>query len=536
MFDLATKALQTLYNSHTREGETKAASKWYRNPRKDFPSQEAALVRKKKRDALILKKYLLNVDPSLSFRAEGLFTLPSDDLDVYEFFGGENLTLFNQVRVDCQCYIHYLPKLAVCILSNFFLQDAYISFFQAFYVRCDSVKNLKVALKRVKHIFYEQVSLIRLERTQPILHLMNFDDYSTSYELFYDRNFPLAKKYKPNSIYLHRLPESIPTPVDSVKINLIRERSFNLLKNFVSASLFNVFLFSGTVFMRVKVGIPLFERLKVGTNKVKNNSVNIAQSFLEPQTRSTFLRYLFSDEVSVKVCHVLKELRSPTGEKLFESFSDDPITAVHFEVMNCKGVQDTLTAIWNTNSGKPSGWYLESTMYKALDVTYYNLNTLSWNLYIEYGHPTQNSTFYKEFISNISMSDDGRIYFMNTRDIKVRSLVVKLKHKYWHLSSGFHLHITRFEAHDMGKVKDIDTDFEPGLQCYQVGSDTSVLRYGLSFWDPKWDYLLADNQHKQQWQAPSYKPLISEFFPMGIEHFIETAQSIVMAVNRSTID
>lgn len=49
---------------------------------------------------------------------------------------------------------------------------------------------------------------------------MNFDDYSTSYELFYDRNFPLAKKYKPNSIYLHRLPESIPTPVDSVKINL----------------------------------------------------------------------------------------------------------------------------------------------------------------------------------------------------------------------------------------------------------------------------------------------------------------------------
>lgn len=74
MFDLATKALQTLYNSHTREGETKAASKWYRNPRKDFPSQEAALVRKKKRDALILKKYLLNVDPSLSFRAEVIFT------------------------------------------------------------------------------------------------------------------------------------------------------------------------------------------------------------------------------------------------------------------------------------------------------------------------------------------------------------------------------------------------------------------------------------------------------------------------------
>ncbi|EPY51087.1 fungal protein [Schizosaccharomyces cryophilus OY26] len=502
---IALNSLQSLVDTNRRSHFSKKAPKRSKEPKKkNYTFQEKLSSNKEKREKTLLKRYSQKLDPALTFPCEGSLVIPSDELDVYEYFGGAQLALLNPIRIKLHCFIEYSPKLSLI------------------HIRCADYIKLKEALR---HASYQ-----RLERSRLILHILNVDCSYSNTKVFYDREFILSRKFLPRRIHLRAI-ASHSSCTNGTTFEKIRTGNVQIMKNYILASLFNVYLYIGIVYVRVKIGVPLFERLKISENETNTNTVEDASKILlEKQTQSSFLRYLAPNDVSEKILASMESIKDERGNQVFEAFRTDHLTVVHFTLIDTQSCKKTLTAIWDKPVGRPNRWYLESSMKDALSITHCNLNTLSWNFYIKYGKPSRDSKAYSDFASSIVMDSNARIYFSNTSQIFVQTIIIKLKHKFYHITSGYHLHLTRFEGHSMGQSKYIDSDRQPGIQTYQLGQDTSILRYGLSFWDPNWDRLFVENQHRLSGSSPTYEPSLQTFFPKGIEAFIYHSQSITLQV------
>ncbi|WBW75454.1 RNAi protein, Dsh1 [Schizosaccharomyces osmophilus] len=495
--------------SHVGKRASKSSTE---HKKKVYNYQEKLESNKEKREKALLERYLQELDPALAFPYEGSLVISSDELDVYENFGGEPLVLLNPIRIKFHCHIDYSPKLSLI------------------HIRCQNSLELKEALHHVKLFYFEQASYHRLERSCLSLHILNLDSRS-NFNIFYDREFVLSMKFLPKRIHLRAIPSTSSSVANEETLEKIRNGNVQAMKNYILASFYNVYLFIGVVFMRVKVGVPLFERLKIGENETNTNSIQDASRILlEKQTKSSFLRYLAPNYVSERILSSMESIKDESGKQVFEAFGTNPLNVVHFTLNDIHNTKKNLTAIWDKPVGRPNRWYIDSNTKDTLSITHCNLNTLSWNLYIKYGKHTHDSQAYSDFASSIIMDNKNRIYFLNTSEVFVETVIVKLKHKFYHVPSGYHLHLTRFEAHAMGQNTFIDSDTQPGIQVYRVGQDTSVLRYGLSFWDPNWDRIFAENQHRLSGSSPTYKPSLQTIFPEGIEAFISHSQSIVLQV------
>ncbi|EPX73447.1 uncharacterized protein SOCG_02671 [Schizosaccharomyces octosporus yFS286] len=509
---IALDSLQLLlYAKKQNHSSKRAPKKFSEGKKKVYNLQENLEVNKNKREKALLKKLYQELDLSLAFPCEGSFLIPFDDFDVYEYFGGESLVFLNAIRIRFRCYIDYSPNLSLI------------------HIRCQNPSSLKQALHHVKLFYFEQASYHRLKRSHLNLHVLDLNHTCSNLKIFYDREFVLSRKFLPNRIHLRGIPSLSSSSAESLE--KIRNDNVQTIKNYTLASIFNVYLYIGVIFMRVKVGVPLFERLKIGENETNTNSIQDASKILlEKQTKSSFLRYLAPNDVSERILSSLESIKDINGKQVFEAFGTDPLIVAHFTLTDIHNSKKILTAVWDKPVGRPNIWYVESSMKDTLSIVHCNLNSLSWNLSIKYGEHFNDSKAYGSFASSIIMDNKDRIYFLNTAEVFVETVAVKLKNKFYHVPSGYHFHLSRFETHSLGKNTYIDSDTQPGIQVYRIGQDTSLLRYGLSFWDSNWDRIFAENQQRSSGSPPTYKPTLQTFFPEGIEAFIFHSQSIVSQV------
>ncbi|RIB14414.1 hypothetical protein C2G38_2195214 [Gigaspora rosea] len=464
------------------------------------------------------------------------FVLPTNNEIPIAQFIGEKEEVLNPIRLDTNCFLWFEPSLNLIKIAGNemdLVEDATMRV-KVLYLKVVASRSIPINVndksKRNGWVYY-MIDIPEIPQQPYRVRIANMPDWfmpphdtntNTAIKIFEpvrdgDLNTCTPAQENDNKEYKE--------PVDLETLQRIQIENSEGIRSALLQALGAIHLLDEEIKMRVRFGqICLTDYPKETLWPIDKLNTKVLKS---PKLNSKFVTCIATNREQLAG---LFEIVSQ-GEQHWEGspFREYKIRAIRRPKIRGEPNTDCVFDVKFKNDNKIGLWNVTTAERNVLDINMACLDyDNSWNFSIRTAKRLSNDKFSPQgsFVYKLRLSQNNKLIYTNTEEIKVTSVCEKLKWKFW-WGDNYVIEITRYEHWncDSNKIKAIS----PGVEIVLGREPSESTFYGVTFYKDTWERDFAENCSLSAGRVPEWHPIdfIEEENSGGVDRLLNEIRNFL---------